>query len=83
VVSPTLTFPSAVSEPSPSICVTLFLSHSIFTPPESASETFARRLLSASQSSDAPSTLTPRSALFRAWSRTSAVCSIVFAGMQA
>jgi hypothetical protein len=67
-VSPTLTFPSGVSAPSPSINVTLFLSQSIFTPLESDSETAARRFPSASQSREAPSTVTPRSALLSDWS---------------
>ena len=75
--------PSSVSEPSPSICVTLFLSQSIFTPLESPSETAARRSASAFQSIDAFVTLIPSSAPFWAWSKTSAVWSIVFAGMQA
>jgi hypothetical protein len=83
VVPPTTTFASPSSEASPSIIATLFLSQSIFTPPASASETFARRFESASQSRLAPSTLMPSSAPFWAWSSSSAVCSIVFAGMQA
>ena len=83
VSPPTATFPSSVSEPSPSIWVILFLSQSIFTPPESVSETLARRSPSAFQSMDALVTFTPRSAEFCAWSRTSAEWSIVFAGMQA
>ena len=49
-----------MSEPSPSIIVTLFLSQSIFTPLESESETAARRLPSASQSIEASSTTTPQ-----------------------
>ena len=46
-------------------------------------ETLARRSPSASQSSSAAETFTPSSAPFTAWSKTSAVWSIVFAGMQA
>ena len=83
VVPSTTTLASESSAPRPSISVTLFLSQSIFTPPERPSETFVRRSASASQSSAAPSTVTPSSAELRAWSKISAVCSIVFAGMQA
>ena len=47
---------------------TLFFSQSILTPPESDSETAARRLPSASQSIEASLTTRPSSALLRAWS---------------
>ncbi len=63
--------------------MTLFLSQSIFTPPERVSETFVRRSPSAAQSSAEPSTLIPRSAACCTWSKSSAVWSMVFAGMQA
>ena len=65
---PTSTLPSAVSEASPSISSTLFLSHSIFTPLSSVSETLARRAPSAFQSMLTPSALIPSSEPFMAWS---------------
>jgi hypothetical protein len=83
VVPSTETFAFSSSEPSPSIAATLFLSQSIFTPPERVSETLVRRSPSAFQSRVARLTLTPSSALFWAWSKTSAVCSMVLAGMHA
>jgi hypothetical protein len=82
-VSPTLTLPSLVREPSPSIFSTLFFFQSISTPSERVFETLARRSWRACQSTVAFSTLTPSSApLTAAWKR-SAEWRIVFAGMQA
>ena len=52
-------------------------------PDSSPSETSVRLADRASQSSSTPSVLTPRWAPLRASSRTSAVWSIVLAGMQA
>ena len=61
----------------------LFFFQSIWTPLERVSETPARRFSSASQSTVTSLAVIPSSAPFFAWSYSSALWRIVFAGMQA
>ena len=81
--SPTLTLPSAVSEPTPSMTSILFFFIRPPTPPVSVLMTFLRRSLTAPKSIVRSGTVMPKSPASSISEMMSATRSTALAGMQA